>query len=361
MGHSQAACAGSAQRDELAAPRSHHEWAKGGIDVAQEHDDVTTFRNPIGRDPDPWLVHHDGFYYSTGTSHDFVAVARAASIRDLPQAKATVVWTDTEPTRNAMMWAPELHRLDGPGGRRWYLYYTASDADDHLNHRVHVLEGDTDDPMGPFAYKALLNTDPDNAQYAIDASPLRLPDGSLYLFWAGAPGHVLYVSRMANPWRLVGPRVHVPASGFGCADIREGPVCLRRNGRVFLVYSACDTGTPDYRMGMLSADENDDLLDVRSWHQHADPVFQKCTEHGVFGPGHNGFFVSPDGTEEWFAYHAKTTDRYTYEGRTGRAQRLAWRPDGTPDFGVPLPLTAEIPLPSGDPGSSGEPPAPDGR
>ena len=311
---------------------------------------AATFRNPIGDLPDPWLVHHDDHYFLTGTSHDHVAVRKAASIRDLADAAATTVWRDTDPTRNAMVWAPELHLLDGPNGRRWYLYYTASDAADHLHHRMYVLEGDGDDPLGPFAYKARLNTDPADEYYAIDGSPLQLPNGGLHLFWAGAPGHVLYVSRMADPWRLTGPRVQLPASGFGCPDIREGPVCLRRNGRVFLVYSACDTGTPDYRMGMLSADDTDDLLDVRSWHQHPEPVFQARADHGVFGPGHNSFFTSPDGTEDWFAYHAKTTDRYTYDGRTARAQRLEWDADGSPVFGTPLPLTAEIPLPSGDPG-----------
>lgn len=314
---------------------------------------MPTFRNPISQHPDPWVLHHAGHYWSTGTSHDFIAVTKAASIADLADTPASIVWSDTRPDRSAMLWAPELHLLDGPDGRRWYLYYTASDAEDHLRHRMHVLEGTGDDPSGPFEHKARLNTDPDGEHYAIDGSPFLLPSGELLLFWAGHPGHVLYVSRMDSPWHLTGERVQLPASGFGCPDVREGPVCLRRNGRVFLVYSACDTGTPDYRMGMLSADETADLLDVRSWHQHPQPVFGSRADHGVFGPGHNGFFRSPDGTEDWFVYHAKTTDRYTYEGRTARAQRLGWHPDGSPDFGVPLPLTAEIPLPSGDPGPQG--------
>jgi Glycosyl hydrolases family 43 len=77
--------------------------------------------------------------------------------------------------------------------------------------------------------------------------------------------------------------------------------------------SACDTGTPDYRMGMLSADEADDLTDPHSWAQHSEPVFRSREELGIFGQGHNCLSTSRDGTEDWFAYHAKATDRYTYK------------------------------------------------
>ncbi len=310
-----------------------------------------TFQNPIGDGGDPWVVHAGGYYYLTGTYGDHLAITRAGSLSDLASAPRTEVWRDSETSRCAMMWAPELHLLDGPNGRRWYLYYSACDPVDHHNHRVHVLESTTDTPMGPYRYSAKLQTDPADEFYAIDGSPLQLDDGRLYLVWAGHPGHVLYLSQMATPWELTGRRVHLPADGFGCEHIREGPVFLRRNCRVFLVYSACDTGTPDYRLGMLIAEETSDLMDRRSWEQYPEPVFQRSDANGVFGPGHNGFFASPDGTEDWIAYHGKTVQHFTHEGRTSRAQPFGWTADGLPDFGEPLPLSAHLPLPSGDPGS----------
>jgi hypothetical protein len=66
----------------------------------------------------------------------------------------------------------------------------------------------------------------------------------------------------------------------------------------------------------------------------------------VFGPGHNGFFRSPDGTEDWIVYHAKTNAFYTYRGRETRAQKFTWNPDGTPNFGEPVPLSAVLDEPS---------------
>ncbi len=68
--------------------------------------------------------------------------------------------------------------------------------------------------------------------------------------------------------------------------------------------------------------------------------------NGVFGPGHNGFFRSPDGTEDWIVYHAKTNSFYTYKGRETRAQKITWSAYGTPNFGEPMPLSAVLDEPS---------------
>ena len=62
--------------------------------------------------------------------------------------------------------------------------------------------------------------------------------------------------------------VILQADGFGCEEVREGPVVLVRGGKVYLIYSICDTGKPDYKLGMLTADAKSNLLDPASWKQH---------------------------------------------------------------------------------------------
>jgi GH43 family beta-xylosidase len=322
---------------------------------------AVTFRNPLmadGGGADPWMVWHDGFYYLTATSGDGIRVRRAASITELADAPDTLVWRDDTPSRRAEMWAPEFYLLDGPNGRRWYLYYTAGDGVADANHRAFVLEsleeGDTSTPLGPYAFKAQLATDPRDALYAIDAGLIQRGDGALFCVWAGHPHHRLFISAMENPWTLVGERRRLDADGFGCPEVREGPVALRRNGRIFLIYSMCDTGKPDYRLGMLIAEEGADLMNPASWKQHPEVVFGRNDAAGVYGPGHNGFFHSPDGSETWIVYHAKDTAEYTYERRLPRAQRVEWNDAGEPVLGVPLSLDTDIPVPSGDP-ASGDP------
>ena len=80
-------------------------------------------------------------------------------------------------------------------------------------------------------------------------------------------------------------------------------------------------------------------------------MFERSDENGVYAPGHNGFFRSPDGTEDWIVYHANDSASYGCDGqRSTRVQRIEWNEDGTPDFGVPPSPETEFAAPSGDTG-----------
>ncbi len=325
---------------------------------------ASTFRNPlkVSFGADPWMTHHDGWYYMATTSGTDVRLSRARRLANLRSAAERVVWRGDHPARSRDIWGPNLHRLDGGDGPRWFLYYTASDGQ-MLNHRMYVAQSAGDDPMGPYRLMAKLQTDPGDRHMAIDGTIMPMPSGSIYFAWCGHPslaGQGLYLSRMANPWTLIGPRVELPAAGFGCKEVREAPVSLRHgdSGRVFLVYSACSADTPDYKLGMLSIDPAADPMDPTAWRQHPRPVFVRDDKSGVYGPGSCDFFRSPDGREDWLVYHAKAGTARTFEDRTARAQRFGWRLDGTPDFDRPLPIGVEIPAPSGEPGPTDLSPIP---
>jgi GH43 family beta-xylosidase len=225
---------------------------------------------------------------------------------------------------------------------------------------MYVVESAGDDPMGPYTFKARLITDPKDEFYAIDGTVLTMPDDRRYFVWCGRPspaGQGLYISRMANPWTLEGPRVYLEADGFGCEHVREGPVALRQDGsdRTFLVYSACGADTPDYKLGMLSISAGADPMAPASWKQHRSPVFTRNDDAGVYGPGHSSFFRSPDGREYWISYHAKTLTTRGYGDRSARAQKFTWNADGTPDFGRPVGTDVDVAPPSGEPGVETKP------
>ncbi len=78
-------------------------------------------------------------------------------------------------------------------------------------------------------------------------------------------------------------------------------------------------------------------------------VFDQSPENSVYAPGHNSFFKSPDGKEDWILYHANSEPsqgcgRY----RSPRAQQFTWDADGKPVFGEPIKTGIPIKSPAKD-------------
>jgi GH43 family beta-xylosidase len=304
------------------------------------------FRNPLDGGADPFLAWDGSQYLMTTTQGDRIALWRAPSLAQLAVATKTTIWTDSDGSRNRNMWAPAMYRFDG----RWYVYYTADDGIDE-HHRLYVIESASDDPLGPYHFKAELEAPGAAGLFAIDPEILE-QGGRRYLLWSGAgiEGHnLIYIAPLNNPWTVSGPRTYLRASG-GCTEVREAPAILQHDGRTFLVYSACDTGKPDYQLWALSIPMTSDPLVAANWTQITHALFTRSDVDGVWGPGSCSFFKSPDGTEDWIAYHAKNTSQYTYDLRTTRAQRIRWV-GSEPLLGTPVRVDTTLDLPAGDPGS----------
>ncbi len=111
-----------------------------------------------------------------------------------------------------------------------------------------------------------------------------------------------------------------------------------------MTYSASATDA-NYCMGLLTADADADLLDPANWSKSPTPVFTSNDTTGQYGPGHNCFTVDRDGRTDVLVYHAAEYaeidgDPLNDPNRHTRVQRLGWKADGTPDFGVPVADTA---------------------
>ena len=184
--------------------------------------------------------------------------------------------------------------------------------------------------------------------FAIDGTILDY-EGSRYFIWSGwrekdysnSGQQQLYIAKMINPWTLDGSRVMISEPTYSWERnglVNEGPVILKNeDGSVFLFYSGCGCWTDDYKLGVLSLKSNGDPLNPNDWFKNPEPMFSKNISQSVYGPGHNSFFKSPDGQEDWILYHANSNPG---DGcgfwRSPRIQRIFWTSGGFPSLGKPM-------------------------
>ncbi|MBM7570378.1 family 43 glycosylhydrolase [Aquibacillus albus] len=327
----------------------------GHVTFYYEEEPLQLFENPIiGEGADPWIVRHsDGYYYYTQTTGNNITIWKSKTITGLKSAESKVVWTPEEGAPNSEhIWAPELHFIDG----KWYVYFAAS-AGDMGKQRMYVLESESSDPFGNYSYPkgtdyGKLTTPSD--KWAIDGSILKY-NGNYYFAWSGWEGDTnvrqdIYIAPMSNPWTISGDRVELSRPEYdwekvGFPHVNEGPQFLKNSeGQLFMVYSASGSWTDDYKLGMLTFTGNDPI-NPDAWEKSAEPVFEKNPEADVYGPGHNGFFKSPDGTEDWIIYHAAKFQGAGWN-RNVRIQKFNWNEDGTPNFGTPVSTGTLLEVPS---------------
>jgi GH43 family beta-xylosidase len=316
----------------------------------------TTFKNPlIFSGPDPWVYRRGDMYYYMNTTGNNLVIRKTAKMSDLGSSISTVVWTPAANGANSRdVWAPELHFLDG----KWYIYFTAGPGNCCGGQRMWVLENSSADPTtGTWVDKGRIFTSADD-YWAIDATVLE-QNGKRYLLWSGhatasAEEQRLYIAEMSNPWTLVGPRVEISRPEFGwerqgAPSVNEGPEILKHGDKTFVVYSASHCSSDDYALGLLTASATADPLKASSWTKTATPIFVKNPSGQAYGPGHNGFFQSKDGTEDWIIYHANPqSGQGCGDTRSPRMQKFTWNADGTPNFGTPVALGTALPKPAGE-------------
>lgn len=302
------------------------------------------FDNPLAEQrADPW-VHKtdDGTYYLIATvpEYDRIVLRKANTINGLKNAQEKVVWHKHK--RGVMghhIWAPELHRIDGT----WYIHFAAAEAENIWNIRMWVLSNPSENPMeGEWKEEGQLKTERES--FSLDATTFE-HKGKRYLVWAqnvrgGNHGTALVISEMKNPTTLTGPEVVLTEPEFNWErmkyNVNEGPAVIKRNGKIFVSYSASATNH-NYCMGLLWIDEDADLLDVSNWNKSPGPVFYTNEELKRYGPGHNSFTIAEDGETVIMIYHAR--DYKEIQGhelsdpnRATRARVVRWTESGFPDF-----------------------------
>jgi len=321
------------------------------------------YPNPfIEERADPWILKaSDGYYYFTASypqkgysdkeGYSKVTLRRSLTIDGLIDAEEVSIWDAYKSNgiyRN--IWAPEIHEING----KLYVYYTGSiDRNNVFGIRPHVLECiDRNDPMNPNSWierGAFKTTDDDKfsfSNFSLDMTYFE-NNGEHYVIWAqNAPISKMYMAKVDpdSPWKLTSKAMELTTPEYSWErqvyNVNEGPAVLKKNGKVFVCFSAAGVG-PEYSIGILSADEDSDLMELSSWTKTPYPILTSADVPGEYGPGHNSFTVDEYGNDV-FVYHARSQE--CYEGkcewagldaladpcRHARVKNVHWAADGTP-------------------------------
>lgn len=329
--------------------------------VSSGYSQQKTFSNPIlPSGADPYSTYYKGYYFYTNTLQDRLVLWKTKSLADLKNAESKVVWKASKGTDySADIWAPEFHFING----KWYAYF-AADNGNNDTHRMYVLENKASDPFkGKWEFKGKIAAKTD--KWAIDGNVFEYKK-QLYMIWAGWAGDTngqqnIYIAKMKNPLEIEGDRVLISSPKHGWethgtlndaknppqVNVNEGPQFLQKDNKIFIVFSASGCWTDFYALGLLTFKGGDNLLDASAWEKSAEPIFKQSEANKVYAPGHNSFFKSPDGKEDWILYHANSNPG---EGcgnkRSPRMQKISWDANGSPVLGEPVNEATILEIPS---------------
>ncbi len=320
---------------------------------------------------DPFVTYQDGFYYYMVTGNGF-CIARSRELGRVNSDPVSVFKLADLGFNAKELWAPELHFIDG----HWYIYFTAYDGDTSglaKNHRMYVLESVTDDVFGDYTYKGQITelesdyvgtTGYDASKYkpghfAIDQTIANW-NGKLYAIWSGWNGYEnisqrIYIAEMSNPWTISSKRVEISRPEYAfetystAPAINEGPqVLISPDNKTFnIVYSANLFTSSHYCLGNLTLKENGNPLNASDWIKSREPLFETSKENNTYSVGHCSFTTSPDGSENYMVYHARSGENTNDYPREIRVKKFDFYDDGTPFFGNPIKPDDILDIPSG--------------
>lgn len=297
---------------------------------------------------DPYVYRHtDGSYYFTASlpAYDGIALRRAAGLEELAQVEEVMIWKKhASGPMSEHVWAPELHYLEG----KWYIYFAAGEAENIWNIRPYVLECQGSDPLtDEWVEKGMLQCSEEDEfsfrAFSLDTTIFE-NQGKNYCIWAEKVGvgrqiSNLYIAQLESPTKLKTVQVLLTTPDYDWERkgfwVNEGPAVLKHDGRIYVTYSASDTGV-NYCMGMLSIDEKEDVLDPRNWRKERMPVLKSDESKGIYGPGHNSFTTDADGNPV-LVFHARTEKEIVGNplynpNRHAMLMKIEWGKNGEPLF-----------------------------
>ncbi len=301
---------------------------------------------------DPMAIFFKGRYYFMATDDEHgqlsLKIRVADELADIPSAPDHVLLkANPDGDYSGCFWAPELLVVGG----RLCLFFAAGMPHWYtVQSRVMVLHGD--DPTDSNCWSAPKRCEKADGSVltdsgiTLDMTVLDTKNG-YYAVWSQRPVVVepfalgtadLLIAKLSpeKPWRLSSEPKTLCRPEYGWerigTPVNEGAFCLRRGGKLYVTYAAALIDHT-YCVGMLSATDGDDLLDMTNWEKSNYPVLHRFSVPGLIGAGHNSFVKDWDGTDIMMI-HAIPMENYLHDPRDWRRypsfRPVVWDEEGYP-------------------------------
>ena len=260
--------------------------------------------------PDPFVKYVDGYYYAIFTEATRLTLYRSRYLSTVTTDEQLTVYTGGWDVIQSDIWAPEFY-FD-KNQNKWYIYANGTlTPGNYETQRLFCLESDGSELWGNYHFKGILGDG-----YCIDASPYYNEyTDTLYLTYVSAGGGVnrIATAKMENPWTMEEQSRTVISSPtlsweLETGKVNEGGCFIEQNGKLYICFSANNGDSKEYCLGLLEFKgdyKKDDLTDQSKWQKLSRPLLR--AGGGIYCTGHNSFFLSPDGSELWIAFHGRTS------------------------------------------------------
>lgn len=316
------------------------------------------------RRADPTIIFWEGSYIMASTWDDNnvgsagLPIRVADTIEGLATASEVNIVNNTQTATDGsrMMgcfWAPDIMEVNG-GLEVWFAPCYGSAAWNRVVSTVIRLDegGDPSNPADWSQPQKVLQADGGPLQLSATNPGISLDmtyykdevSGTEYAVWSqrytsgphvggtgsGMADAELWIAEYdSETFRLKSePKVLNPADlswEQNTGDVTEGAYFTVHDGTVWLTYSASNVDAT-YAVGLMSAPEGSDLLDLSNWTTSNAPVVKSNPSLNEYGPGHSAFFTDEYG-QLYFVYHAKSS---TGGSRDAGVRQVFWASDGQP-------------------------------
>ncbi len=291
---------------------------------------------------DPNVFWYNGKYYFIATNENGqrdLNIREADTILKLKDAASSRIF-EANPSgdMSGSIWAPELHSINGD----LYIFFAAGRPywNTVQSYVMKLKEGG--DPLAASDWESpnkVLNKDGGylyTEGITLDMTYFEHHDEH-YVIWAqrfiGDPNGSsdLYIAKInpLRPWELMTDPIRMARPYYGwerwTTEVIEGAYVLKHGDKVFVTFSGSGVD-PTYSIGLLTANEDSDLLDPASWTKTNYPILNSESVPGEYGPGHNSYVLDEDG-ELVNVYH---TMPQSGGHRNTSIRKVHWAADGTP-------------------------------